>query len=119
MRESPGWKRPRAWHNMSPATPWGESPGGAAMSGLRLKLLGGFELRPASGAPIALPAGKPALLLAYLALRLGRPQGRGKLAGLFWGDSGEPQARASLRQALAALRRQLGPNEEGLILTPE
>ena len=88
------------------------------MAGLRLKLLGGLELRPASGAPIPLPARKPALLLAYLALRPGRPQGRDKLAALFWGDSGEAQARASLRQALAFLRRRLGPHE-GLILTPE
>src|SRR3954451_2604788 len=88
------------------------------MSGLRLKLLGGFELRPGSGAPIPLPARKPALLLAYLALRQGQPQGRDKLAGLFWGDRGEVQARASLRQALADLRRRLGPHE-GLIQAPE
>src|SRR4051795_5124424 len=103
---------------MPPATPRGQSPGGALMSGLRLKLLGGLELRPASGAPILFSARKPALLLAYLALRPGRPQGRDKLAALFWGDSGEAQARASLRQALAFLRRRLGPHE-GLILTPE
>ena len=88
------------------------------MSGLRLKLLGGFELRPASGAPIPLSARKPALLLAYLALRQGQPLGRDRLAGLFWGDSGEAQARASLRQALAVLRRRLGPHE-GLIQAPE
>src|SRR3954462_10125575 len=95
------------------------SPGGTVMSGLRLKLLGGFKLRPGSGAPIPLSARKPALLLAYLALRPGQPQGRDRLAGLFWGDSGQPQARASLRQALAALRRRLGPHGEGLILAPE
>jgi DNA-binding SARP family transcriptional activator len=79
------------------------------MSGLRLRLLGGFELcSAATGAPVPLPARKPALLLAYLALRPHQVQGRDKLAGLFWGDSGEAQARASLRQALAVLRRQLG-----------
>src|SRR4051795_7352718 len=103
---------------MPPATPRGQSPGGALMSGLRLKLLGGFELRPGSGAPIPLSARKPALLLAYLALRQGQPQGRDKLAGLFWGDSGEAQARASLRQALADLRRRLGPHE-GLVQASE
>jgi len=91
------------------------------MSGLlRLRLLGGFELRSATtGAPIPLPARKPALLLAYLALRPGQPQGRDKLAGLFWGNSGDAQARTSLRQALAVLRRQLGPHAEGLIQAPE
>jgi DNA-binding SARP family transcriptional activator len=89
------------------------------MSGLRLKLLGGFELRSASGAAVPLSVRKPALLLAYLALRLGQPQGRDKLAGLFWGGSGDAQARTSLRQALAVLRRQLGPHDAGLILAPE
>src|SRR3954447_613068 len=117
MRESSGWKRPGACRNMSPAAPPAGPPAGAAAAGVRLKLLGGLELRPASGAPIPLPARKPALLLAYLALRPARPQGRDKLAALFWGDSGEAQARASLRQALAFLRRRLGP--QGLILTPE
>jgi TolB-like protein/DNA-binding SARP family transcriptional activator/Flp pilus assembly protein TadD len=96
----------------------GGSSGEAVMSGLRLKLLGGFDLRSASGAAIPLSARKPALLLAYLALRPSRPQGRDKLASLFWGDSGEVQARASLRQALAVLRRVLG-QQEGLIVTPE
>src|SRR4051794_5331367 len=103
---------------MLPATLPAGSPGGTGMSGLRLKLLGGFELRPGSGAPIPLSARKPALLLAYLALRQGQPPGRDRLAGLFWGDSGEAQARASLRQALAVLRRRLGPHE-GLIQAPE
>src|SRR3954470_20662900 len=88
------------------------------MSGLRLKLLGGFELRPVSGAPTPLSARKPALLLAYLALRQGQPQGRDKLARLFWGGGGGARARPSLRQALADLRRRLGPHE-GLIQAPE
>src|SRR4051812_11132996 len=105
---------------MPPPVLQGGPPGGAAMSGLRLKLLGGFELRPVSGEPIPLFAKKPALLLAYLALRPpGQPQGRDKLAGLLWGDSGEAQARHSLRQALAVLRRALGPHADGLVLAPE
>ena len=88
------------------------------MSGLRLKLLGGFELRSASGVPISLTARKPALLLAYLALRPGQSHDREKLAGLFWGDSGEVQARNSLRQALAVLRQHLRPHDDVLV-TPE
>ena len=91
---------------------------GALMSGLRLKLLGGFELRSASGVPIPLAARKPALLLAYLALRPGQPHGRETLAGLFWGDSDEIQARNSLRQALAVLRQHLRP-DDGVLVTPE
>jgi hypothetical protein len=50
------------------------------MSDLRLKLLGRFELRSAWGAAIPLAARKPALLLAHLALRPGRPHGRETLA---------------------------------------
>src|SRR4051794_27511736 len=105
---------------MPPPVLQGGPPGGAAMSGLRLQLLGGFELRPVSGEPIPLFAKKPALLLAYLALRPpGQPQGRDKLAGLLWGDSGDAQARHSLRQALAVLRRALGPHGDGLVLAPQ
>jgi TolB-like protein/DNA-binding SARP family transcriptional activator/Flp pilus assembly protein TadD len=88
------------------------------MSGLQLKLLGGFELRSASGAAIPLAARKPALLLAYLALRPGQPHGRETLAGLFWGDSDDIQARKSLRQALVVLRQHLRP-DEGVLVTPE
>src|SRR4051794_17055192 len=93
-------------------------PGGTVMRGLRLKLLGGLELRAGSGEAIPLTARKPALLLAYLALRPGRPQGRDRLTGLFWSESGEAQARASLRQALAVLRQQLGPHR-ALILASD
>jgi TolB-like protein/DNA-binding SARP family transcriptional activator len=88
------------------------------MPGFRLKLLGGFELRSASGAAIALAARKPALLLAYLALRPAQPHGREALAGLFWGDSDEVQARNSLRQALAVLRQHLRSGD-GVLVTPE
>src|SRR5262245_22048614 len=85
------------------------------MSGLQLNLLGGFELLSPSGALIPL-ARKPALLLAYLALQLNRPHSREKLAGLFWSDSGEIQARNSFRQALAVLRDKLRPYDDVLVM---
>jgi TolB-like protein len=47
-------------------------------------------------------------LVACLALSLGSPWPREKLLALLWSDRGEEQARASLRQALAELRRMLG-----------
>ncbi|MFZ1426677.1 MAG: BTAD domain-containing putative transcriptional regulator, partial [Geminicoccaceae bacterium] len=78
---------------------------------LQIHLLGGFELRRASGELIGLPTRKSRLLLAYLALAAGRPQPRGKLAALFWSDRAEPQARASLRQELHALRQSLTGHE--------
>jgi hypothetical protein len=67
----------------------------------KLILLGGFALESAYGATLALPTRKDKLLLAYLALSGGRPQSRGRLAGLLWGDRGEAQARDSLKQSLS------------------
>ncbi|MFN3844322.1 MAG: BTAD domain-containing putative transcriptional regulator [Paracoccaceae bacterium] len=52
-----------------------------------------------------MPTRKDRQLLAYLAMQGGRPQSREKLASLLWADRAEEQARDSLRQSLAALRR--------------
>lgn len=48
------------------------------------------------------------MLLAYLATPAGRPHGREKLAGFFWGDRQDEQARGSLRNAMAAIHGALG-----------
>lgn len=71
----------------------------------RLELLGGFALLNSQGASVSLPR-KARALVAYLALSGGRPVPREKLAALLWEDSSETQARASLRQALTAIRRE-------------
>src|SRR5262249_6337062 len=74
----------------------------------QLPLLGGFGLQAANGR-MAIPAGrKVRALLACLALSPGQAWPREKLMALLWGDRGDEQARASLRQALAELRRVLG-----------
>jgi len=57
-------------------------------------------------------------LLAYLALRPDQAQSREKLAGLLWGDSPDAQARSSLRQVIATLRR-IFPAEGAAILRVE
>lgn len=75
------------------------------MPACRLTLLGGFGFVAGDGAALALPTRKDRLLLAYLALSQGRPQERGRVAGLLWGDRGETQARDSLRQSIAGLRQ--------------
>jgi DNA-binding SARP family transcriptional activator len=60
------------------------------------------------GAVPAIPVGAKALaLLAYLVLEP-RPHGRDALTALLWGDFPEPQAKASLRQALTRLHQVLG-----------
>lgn len=77
---------------------------------LALRLLGGLGLTGPDGTAIDLPTRKSRLLLAYLAVPAGQSHAREKLAALFWGDTEEEQARASLRQALSALRKTLGPD---------
>jgi predicted ATPase/DNA-binding SARP family transcriptional activator/TolA-binding protein len=56
---------------------------------------------------------KSQALLCYLAVT-GRPHSREKLAGLFWGDSPETRAQASLRKSLSNLRQLVG---NALIIT--
>ncbi|MEX2519191.1 MAG: AAA family ATPase, partial [Paracoccaceae bacterium] len=71
---------------------------------ITVRMLGGLEIRK-NGAPVALPTRHSALLFAALALEPGAPISRARLASLFWGGRGEPQARGSLRQTIYRLRR--------------
>ena len=66
---------------------------------LEIRLLGGFEIRN-DGAPIALSSRLAQSLFSYLILNAGTPHRREKLAGLFWPNSPEKRARASLRHEL-------------------
>jgi TolB-like protein len=84
------------------------------MTCLKLGLLGVFEMRGAADRPIAVSAKKSRGLLAILALSPSVP--REKLANLLWSERGDAQARSSLRQTLASLRRDLGPVHESLIM---
>jgi TolB-like protein len=79
---------------------------------LRLTLFGGFSLAGADGAEIPLKSQKAKALLAYLALPPGKTRSREEIMALLWSDRGEAQARASLRQVLMGLRKDLG--EEAL-----
>ena len=74
-------------------------------AGFRLTLLGGFRLQDAAGRDIDVAASKTRGLLAVLALSGPVGDGRERLAAMFWGDAADERARHSLRQALAALRR--------------
>jgi TolB-like protein/DNA-binding SARP family transcriptional activator len=79
------------------------------MSEVTVKLLGGFEVRVGSGPALSFPTRKAKALLAYLAVCPGKSHSRSDLANLLWGDRGDEQARASLRQALTYLRNALTP----------
>jgi DNA-binding SARP family transcriptional activator len=83
------------------------------MEGLRIFLFGGFDARLPTGRALGLTARKAQALLAYLAHRPGQHHSREKLATLLWGDAPAERARHSLRQALLALRQDLG--QEGAV----
>ncbi len=85
---------------------------GASSPRVSLALLGDFELTGLDGV-IKPPSGKLAGLLAYLACTAPKPQSREKLATLLWGSHLEAQARQNLRQALARLRKLIGPDVLG------
>ncbi|MBF8221228.1 ATP-binding protein [Halomonas sp. 328] len=83
---------------------------------LDIRLLGEQRVL-AAGTPVeTLHSAKALGLLAYLALHAGAPQRRQHLAGLFWPDSSEAQARTNLRRELHQLRAAL-PDPERYLAT--
>ncbi len=74
---------------------------------MKLRLFGGLGLTGPDGAHLKFAARKSALLLAILALSGPKGMRRERLCGMLWEDRDEPQARASLRQALVELRKQI------------
>jgi len=76
------------------------------MAHLDLTLLGGFGAR-VDARSLVFSSRKARALLAYLAVPAGRPHSRDKLAALLWGDTGQAQARNSLRQCLFKTRQVL------------
>jgi len=78
---------------------------------LRLALLGPFQAT-LDGAPVAgLSVGKAQALLGYLAVEADRPHTRESLATLLWPESRGESSLASLRNALALLRRAIGDTQ--------
>lgn len=76
--------------------------------GLGIRLLGALDME-ADGEPVAMPAGhRLHALVGWLALHPGTHP-RARLAGLLWPEAPPACARASLRSALWAVRRALGP----------
>jgi DNA-binding SARP family transcriptional activator len=82
---------------------------------VRLDLFGGLLIRPVGDAPVPLASRKAAALLGFLAQQAGRPQSRERLAGLLWDRVPEVQARTSLRQLLATLRKEVPTLTNALI----
>lgn len=74
---------------------------------LRIILMGEPRVMDPDGETLAPGKGKPLAVLTYLTCH---PEGvrRSELASIFWPESPRQRARASVRQALWTLRRQLG-----------
>ncbi|HRV96684.1 MAG TPA: hypothetical protein P5526_31310, partial [Anaerolineae bacterium] len=89
---------------------------------LELRLLGSPEVWLAGQMITGFRSGKARALLYFLAVT-GRAQPRSVLAGLFWGDVAESQARRSLTMTLSNLRQLVGPylliNRETIAIDPD
>src|SRR5688572_17204933 len=85
---------------------------------LRIRLLGGLDLRQGAGALPPLESARVESLLAYLLLHREAPQPRQRLAFRLWPDSTEPQAQTNLRNVLHKLRRALPDPDRFLAVTP-
>ena len=85
---------------------------------VRVRLLGGFDLRLGEEGGASLDSARAESLLAYLLLHRDAPQQRQHLAFLFWPDSTEAQARTNLRHVLHNLRRQLPAADELIDIGP-
>jgi DNA-binding SARP family transcriptional activator len=81
-------------------------PRDRAAAPLAVAVLDGLSLS-LDGAPLVLTNRKARGILAYLAIEGHAPVPREQMAGLFWGDVPERQARNSLRQAVFELREAL------------
>jgi Bacterial transcriptional activator domain len=89
-----------------------------ASATLRIRLLGGLDLRQGEVALPPLGSARAESLLALLRLHQEAAQPRQRLAFLLWPDSSEGQARTNLRHLLHVLRRALPEPDRFLEVTP-
>src|SRR6476619_6816306 len=73
---------------------------------LQIRLLGEFDVH-LDKKRIIIPTRVGQSLLAYLVLTAGTPHRREKLAGTFWPDTSDDNARKNLRQELWRIRKAL------------
>ena len=71
---------------------------------LQIRLLGQFDIR-LGGKRVMIPTRAAQSLFAYLVLTAGTPHRREKLAGTFWPDTTDDNARKNLRQELWRIRK--------------
>ena len=78
---------------------------------LTIQTFGRLTVTSPGGEPIAITGGKTQGLLAYLALNVEMAPSRDRLLAIFWGDRFTEQARQSLRQGVARIKRALGDGD--------
>ena len=83
---------------------------------MQLRILGGLDLTSAAGAPAQDVTRQTRLVLACLALAGAKGLTRTELCALFWPDRPSAQARNSLRQGLAAIRKVLSDDAGAMSL---
>ena len=79
---------------------------------LQIRLLGQFDIR-ADGKRVTIPSRAAQSLFAYLVLTAGTIHRREKLAGIFWPDTSDENARKNLRQELWRIRKAISAQENG------
>jgi WD40 repeat protein/class 3 adenylate cyclase len=88
---------------------------------LQIRLLGQFDVR-IDGKRVAIPTRAAQSLFAFLALTAGTVHRREKLAGIFWPDTSDENARKSLRQELWRIRKAIstqGPAASDYLIADE
>lgn len=88
---------------------------------LQIRLLGQFDTR-LNGKRVSIPTRLAQSLLAYLVLTAGTPHRREKLAGIFWPETSDENARKNLRQELWRIRKAIsaqGSSETDYFLADE
>ncbi len=88
---------------------------------LQIRLLGQFDIR-VDGKRVTIPTRAAQSLLAYLVLTAGIPHRREKLAGIFWPETSDENARKNLRQELWRIRKAIsaqGSSEDDYFLADE
>ena len=78
---------------------------------ISINLFGKLTVTDEKGTPIQIAGAKSQGLVAYLALNTEFPPTRDRIMSLFWGDRFTDQARQSLRQAIAKLKRSFGAED--------
>jgi len=87
----------------------------ASRNSLQTRLFGSFQLFAPDGSEVLISGKRPQALLAILCLEPGVPMDRDQLCELLWPGKFRAHARASLRQTLLLLKKQLSAIREDFL----